>query len=137
MAVRSHFRSSLRTILFVGLCAGVAACARSAPELPPDYGSVDSTTPSPALSDFDEVDAAMSCTAIADEKARLRRKMAQLNAQITGKHGDNQVAGYVGGVLFPPLLLATDHSLDEKEALDKFQDRVDRLALLQRIRACP
>lgn len=134
--MRSRIRTNLRAGLFVSICAGVAACAGSAPELPPDYGSVNSATDRPALSDFDEIDAALPCDAIGDEKSRIRQKMARLNAEISGKHGDNEVTGYFAGVIFPPLALAADHSLEEKEALEKFQHRLDRLALLQQIKEC-
>lgn len=125
-------RISLFAALFVFAAGG---CARSAPELPPDYGSVDAPKRL-SIGDFSKADMKMSCPDLDREFALLSKKMEALDHQIRSKHGSNQAAGYIAGVLFPPALLAMESSSEQKQALDQHQDRSDTLLALKRVKNC-
>jgi hypothetical protein len=118
-------------------CAGVAlaGCARSAPDLPPDYGSVKPAEPLSA-DRFDAKDLALSCRDIAAEQQALVDEAEGLTGIIRANRQHNQAAGYFGGLfLFP--LVATRHNQDEKNRLDAMQARWDTLEMLDRFRSCP
>lgn len=135
--MRSFSRSNLRTALFLLLSVGIGACAGTAPHLPPDYGSTNAKPLPQKLSNFEPADVKLSCENIGSEKSDIRSKMNQLSAKIAGKHGGNQVVGYIGSAFFAPALLAADYSIQDKEELERFQLRLDKLALLQRLKDCP
>lgn len=135
MVAAVRFVSRISGLLLFAALA-LDGCARTAPDLPPAYG----TSGGPGLPDlthFDQDDAALTCEKIAAERFRIRRDMEAIETTIIAKHGTNQGIGYAAGVIFPPLLLAADNSLKAKELLDANQARLDRLALLERVKACP
>lgn len=135
--MRSFSRSKLRTALIFLLSIGIGACAGTAPDLPPDYGSTDAKPQPQKLSNFKPEDANLTCDGIGGEKSDIRAKMARLDAKIAGKHGKNEVVGFIGSAIFAPALLAADHSIKDKEELEKLHLRIDQLALLQRLKKCP
>ena len=123
-------------VLFIGI--SLAACARSAPDLPPDYWS---TNPSDkiALADFEPTDARMSCVEITKEHDGLEQEMEELEAEIRSNRRQNQVAGYflsVGLPLTLPAAGAVDHDTEEKQQLDQDQARMDKLSHLARLKSC-
>ncbi len=83
--------STTRVALFA--CLTVGACARSAPELPPDYSSVNSREEL-SSDDFDQDDVDATCDEIAAEKDQIRSDYAALESQITSTRGEEQAAGY-------------------------------------------
>ncbi len=113
----------------------VAGCARPAPELPQDYGSVDANAILLA-EDFSRADLGLSCDGIDREMSALSAEMRTLDSKIRGKHGSNEAAGYIAGVLFPPAILATDSGEGEKQALDAHQARRDEFVALKRLKSC-
>ena len=56
---------------------------------------------------------------------------------ITDKRGDNQVAGYIGGVFFLPILLATDNSSEAKQKIQNINRAKDEMYKLQSYKRCP
>ena len=113
----------------------LAACARSAPELPPDYGS-SSAQESLTLEQFDPVEAALDCEAIDKRMAMIKSEQAQYEARIRGNRSQNQAATYIGSVLFLPALLATEGDHAAKKELDRLQAQWDRMTGLKRLKDC-
>ena len=126
--------TSSRALLLAAL-VGLAACARSAPELPPDSGSTHATE-SLQMEQLEPAEAAASCTEIANSLSRNKREADALEAQIAGNRGQNQATAYIGGVLFLPALLATEGDYDAKDGLDRLQRERDRLIALKRLKSC-
>lgn len=128
-------RNSVPPITLVLAALVVSACARSAPDLPPDYGSV---KPAAKLSadSFDSADLRLSCVGIDSEKQSLAGEASQLNGVIQGNRQHNQVAGYLGGLFLFPALAARENP-EEKGRLDNIQARWDTLTQLDRFRQCP
>jgi hypothetical protein len=113
----------------------LGACARAAPELPPAYGEKGAPE-LPKLESMGAADASMSCDAIELERESVRSEMKELEATIVSTHDQNQAIGYAASAFFPPLVLAADHHLKATEQLDEKQQRLDRLILLDRLKAC-
>lgn len=130
-------RSPLPISFFVGLLAVTVlmACARRAPDLPPDYGSVAAGRVLPTEA-FNENDLQRTCGGIDAELTMLSAKMKTLDDGIRAKSGSNQAVGYIAGVIFPPAILATDNSAEAKQSLDELQSCRDYLILLKRYRDC-
>ena len=126
-------RSTTRIALFA--CLGVIACARSAPDLPPDYASVNSRE-TLSLHDFDQDDVDATCGEIAAEKVQIRSDYATLERQITSTRTKEQSGGYIAAVLFAPLALALDQKLEAKKRLDEMQARLDKLIALSLLKRC-
>lgn len=112
-----------------------AGCNRPAPDLPPDYGSVDAVVRS-NLTDFDPEDRELTCPEIDGKRRMLREEAERLTARIAHRHSGNQAAGYVGAVLFAPALLALNLSEEEKNKLNTLQARDDTLIRLKSVKLC-
>lgn len=112
----------------------VSACARSAPELPPDYGSVNATAKLSA-SDFDAADLRTTCLGIDAQQDALTEEASSLTGVIKGNRQHNQVAGYLGGMFLLPALAAKENPA-EKSRLDEIQARWDKLVQLERFKNC-
>lgn len=126
----------IRYLGYCGLvCLIAAGCARNAPELPQDRSSVNAVN-GLTKHDFLERDLAMDCAAIVSENKSIRAEADKYNATIQGNRQNNQVAGYIAGVLFLPAALATEQNTAEKARLDKLQHRFDTLQKLKRFRSC-
>lgn len=120
----SRRSSALLLVLLAG------ACARQSPELPPDLSA---RRPEQRLlvGDSESAEAKLDCPALALEYDRNKEATGKLESLIAGNRGHNQGVVYVGGLLFPPLLLAVKPDDDAKKSLDSLQaqrDRIDRLA---------
>lgn len=139
MARDARFISSMvrPAVALIGVAAAIAlvGCARSAPELPPDVGSV---KPSATLSAdrFSKSDLEMTCGEIADEQQRLIDTAKDLTGVIESNRAHNQAAGYFGGLFLLPLV-AVEHNDSEKASLDRMQVRWDTLEALERFQSCP
>ncbi len=132
MAVQLPLPSKLSVLLCAGLVVG---CARSAPQLPPDYGSVHSKE-NLTLENFSEEDRLRTCDTVERDMAAIISEVKSVESGIEAKHRSNEVAGYFAGVLFPPLILATDHSTEAKKILEQRQARWDQLLVLKRVKNC-
>jgi hypothetical protein len=81
--------------------------------------------------DSESAEGRLDCPGLASEYDRNKEATARLEALIAGSRAHNQTVVYVGGVLFPPLLLAVKPDDDAKKTLDELQsqrDRIDRLS---------
>lgn len=77
------------------------------------------------------------CTKLNGDIATLRGEMNTIEQVITGKRHSDQVAGYLSGVLFPPMALAIDQQRAQKAALDDRQRQIDSALARQRGLRCP
>lgn len=126
-----HLRNSLLLIA----CLGLAACARSAPELPVDYASVNAQS-TLSEADFEQADIEATCNEIAAERTEVTTSYDTLERQITSSREDEQAAGYLSAVLFPPAALAIPQKKEERAQLDEMQSRLDTLTALSRFKDC-
>ena len=112
------------------------ACATKAPELPPDYVSVH-TKQRLSVDDFDPATAELTCAEINQELGELNSERATQSHEITQKRGSNQTIGYIGGMFFLPLMLATDSSVQAKEKITNINIAKDKLYKLKAFKKCP
>jgi len=115
----------------------LGACARSSPELPPNLSD---RPPEQRLlpGDSESAEAKLDCAGLFLEGARNRQTADELEKRIADNRGRNQAIGYIGGVLFLPLLLAVKPDGDIKTTLNQLQsqrDRIDRLTQAHRCAA--
>jgi len=89
------------------------------------------------LGTFDEKDANGTCEEIVAEQIQTRTEYAALESQVTKSRREDQTAGYLSAVLFPPAALAIDQQSDAKKVLDEKQTRLDELVVLFRLKGCP
>jgi len=120
--------NSIKLVVAAAILA-LASCARDAPMLP--NGSF---APPPAVTPDERTG---RCAALATNIATLRGEMATINQVIAGHRHEDQVVGYLAGVLFPPLALAIDQQKAQKAALDDRQGKVDEALAEQHALACP
>lgn len=122
------------SVLLLALLAG--ACARQSPQLPPDLSA---RPPEQRLlaGDTGSAEAKLDCPGLVGEYERNKQATEKLEGVIAGNRGHNQGVVYVGGVLFPPLLLAVKPDDDAKKALDDLQAQRDRIDRLAKSRHCP
>lgn len=128
-AVRSSSSS-----LFAALAAGaaLAGCAHDAAPLPPlDAGArLDVGTPT-------DPERLARCAALSREIASLRAEMATIREVMKGHRTADQVGGYLGAILFPPVLIMADQQTARKTALDERQAKVDRRLAEESALRCP
>jgi hypothetical protein len=113
-----------------------AGCARNAPPLPPDLSHL---PPEQRLlvGDAESPEGRMDCVALQQEAAQNRTQIRQYEGVILANRGHNQAVGYIGGVVFTPLLLAAKNDDDAKKNLDQLQAKSDRIDRLGKARGCP
>jgi hypothetical protein len=126
-------RSKTSRALLLALLLG--GCARSSPELPPNLSD---RPPEQRLlqGDSESAEAKLDCAGLLQERERNRTTSSELEQKISGNRGHNQAVGYIGGVLFPPLLLAIKSDSDLKTTLDQLQSQRDRIDRLSQARKC-
>ncbi len=105
-AVQLHSRTEL-----VLLACLTAACARSAPDLPPDYASVNARQEL-SLEDFNDKDAMTTCEEIAAERDKIKTDHVALERQVTSTRRQDQTVGYLSAVLFPPAAILINLNKD-------------------------
>jgi hypothetical protein len=120
--------------LALGLLA-LAGCAAPPPPLPPDTTSVNRMR-SLSASDFSAGDIAMSCGDINAERLTNAAAMKAANDRIEGNRTQNQIAGYLGGMLLLPYL-ATEGNYAEKAEITQLYQRHDTLIELATLKHCP
>jgi hypothetical protein len=99
--------------------------------LPPERSSAR------ALDTFAPQDAQMSCDQIGDEWAASARERQTAEQNIAANRQNNQVAGYIGAVIFPPAYIATEGNYADKDRIVALQARRDVLIELARTKSCP
>ena len=83
-------------------------------------------------------EAALACEELATQLSRNLQRVAMLEGTIHSQRDSNQAVGYVGAVLFPPLMvIGTQHAIEEKAELDQLQEHRDRLRRVQASKSCP
>jgi hypothetical protein len=127
--------STNRKAVALAALMAVAACARNSPSLPPDLSHL------PAdqrllPGDTDSPEAKMDCAALKQEALRNRAATQQQEGLIASNRGHNQAVVYAGGVLFPPLLLASRNDDEAKKSLDQLQVQADRIDRLSKAKSC-
>ena len=113
----------------------LGGCTSPAPPLPPDTTGSTSVHPvSPA--DFAPADLALTCPQIADERASLKSKIDTANGNIAANRQNNEVAGYIGSLIFLPAYLATEGNYADKDAVKAAYARQDVLNKLDVLKRC-
>lgn len=130
--------NNARRAAFVSLivtAVALSACARPAPQLPPDYGSVD-TGKTLTADQFKAADLNLSCPQIDQEQLRLTEEAGRMTGVISDSKGYNEAIGILGALFIVPAL-AADQNAGEKRRLDEIQVRWDTLIALRRFKTCP
>lgn len=130
--------NSVRGVAFgslVALAVTLSACARPAPQLPPDYGSVN-TDAKLTADQFSSEDLRLSCTEIVEAQESLTDEAGRMTGVISDSKGYNETIGILGALFIVPAL-AADQNEDEKRRLDEIQKRWDTLVALKRFKTCP
>ena len=133
-SISSSSRTAGRAALAVAILLVASACARPAPELPPDYGSVDTENRLTA-DQFSQADLALSCPAIRTEQNGLTDEASRLTGVIRDSKDYNEAIGILGALFIVPAL-AADQNPDEKRRLNEIQSRWDTLVALHRFKSC-
>lgn len=126
-------RIGWRTAVCILAAVISVSCARSAPELPADFGSVDAQLP--ALSSFEMRDQGLVCEEIDAELLALSENALQHSAEINKNRASNQIAGYFG-ILFIVPALGLQTNTEQHDRLNDIQERWDTLVVLKRIKEC-
>ena len=113
----------------------IHGCAQTALDLPPDYGSKNSNIHLDE-SNFTNADLAITCPQIDEELIELRNQRAAIRTQIVASRESDQTIGYWSSVLFSPLWLAIDNDEDNKDLINRVQERIDTLIGLSRLKSC-
>lgn len=135
MAKGGRLHSLTSKAFAVALALSVAACARQAPSLPPDYGdgAMDSTQ---AVKSLPAHIQALSCGDIDRRLALIEKNDRALEETIRANRATNQAAGYIASVIFPPALFAAEHDGVAKGELNQNQEKRDQLLLVQKNKRC-
>ncbi|MCG8490057.1 MAG: hypothetical protein MI743_00445 [Sneathiellales bacterium] len=123
-----------RLFLSALMLGALCACARSAPDLPPDLQAKSAGEAAEILKITDK-DLALDCTQIQEEMQNLKKEHDIHETTIRTLRGQNQAATYLG-LFFLPAYLATDNNSVEKEKLDAIQKRFDQLYYLKKVKKC-
>jgi len=124
---------SSTSFCLIALAIAVGGCTRSAPDLPPDYGSVNASRQT--LASFPAHMRNLNCAQIASREADLEARNQKAEEIIKSNRTRNQVAGYLGALYLVPVV-AIENDEDQKALLDKNQREVDQLKQLQRVKRC-
>ncbi|CAN5549036.1 hypothetical protein BH10PSE6_BH10PSE6_49510 [soil metagenome] len=81
-------------------------------------------------------EAGLDCPALALEYEHNKEAAGKIEGVIKGNRDRNQAVVYVGGALFPPLLLAIKPDSDAKKTLDDLQMQRDRIDRLSKAKGC-
>lgn len=122
-------------VVIAGATLALAACATSAPSLPPDRAS-GSPGAAATIDSFSDHDRAMTCDDVAKEWSDTNAALAANNSAIESNRTQNQVAGYFGAMLIMPLA-ATDNNDPEKAKIAATYQRRDTLIRLAAAKHCP
>lgn len=105
----------------------LAACARSAPELP-DAKRLNAIAQTSQHISSD-------CPSILNKISDLESENRQLEYIIESNRGRNQAAGYFGALFLFPIVAAENNS-SEKGRLDKIQNQLDELRAVGNSKYC-
>ncbi|MDP6031577.1 MAG: hypothetical protein QGH78_03860 [Alphaproteobacteria bacterium] len=113
----------------------IYGCARTAPELPPNY-THNAGSPKELLSQVFLPIRGMTCDEIKKQLTNLSMHDSQLETEIHGNRGKNQASAYIAGVIFLPAILAVDNDKRAKILLDQNQKYRDELIFGQKAKDC-
>ena len=116
MVEGAPLRSSISVALVLGVLS--VGCARPAPPIPETAKALNQTLEQ-AVANLPASTRSLSCRDIGLKMDARKEHDSRLNQQIQSNRKKNQVAGYIGGVLFPPALLAIDNDSLRKALLDQ------------------
>ena len=119
------------TLLFL---AG-SGCTSSAPELPPDYGSINTTTTLRA-DQFESRDLAMNCGQIGQQQSQVTQDLATATRTIEASAGHNAKVSHSMVFLSPAAVVALKQNRREKAQLTNLQLRWDALIALRKLKNC-
>ena len=125
--------SKIAFTLFVVLFLN--SCAKNAPSLPKDYGSVESSEKL-TEEDFDKEFLKLTCKDISLQLMKLDSINKKNINKINSTRVEDQATGYVASVLFPPLWFAIDKHSDTKDKIDEVYRQKDKLFKLQSYKKC-
>ncbi len=131
--VRLRLNKTLPALFFASLL--LMGCARNAPELPNEYSSTGVHLSASYEKLPDRVKAA-DCSMLAQELIALDNSDQEHEDRIHSNREKNQVAGYVGAVLFPPVFLAIDNDDVAKDNLTRNQEKRDQIFIAQKMKNC-
>jgi len=117
----------------------LVGCASEAPPLPADTTSVNRVRDL-TLGDFTPEARAMSCDDIVADRHRIDDDMQKLNDTVNSNRSHNEtLVGFssFGGIVFAPLLLATESNDTEKGQIAQLYERRDTLIKLASLKHCP
>lgn len=112
----------------------LGACATSAPPLPTDT-TARNRQAIISQYDFTGSDLSKSCAGIKIEQMSNADKIASDNQAIAANRKQNEIAGYLGGILLVPYA-ATESNSAEKDDIAMLQQRQDTLLKLSAFRQC-
>jgi len=112
-----------------------AACAQSARELPPDMSRL---APEDRLQpgDRDDPTFALQCSDISQVVVDVKKERAQHEAKIAEARARNQGAIYFGALLFPPAVLLAEPNTTAIKAIQKLDERAERLDRIRAAKRC-
>ena len=122
--------------LAIFVAAALGACSTDAPPLPPDTTAINRVRTVEA-SEFAAADLALSCEEIARQRDEIGEAIRIAHARVAANSENNQVASYLGGVLFAPLLLATEGNYEDKDVIRNGHAKRDMLLRLAAFKNCP
>ncbi len=137
MKVKVERLSTLnKFLLIIVFLLALYGCATSAPDLPPDYGSVHSKHRL-SVDDFDPETANLTCEEIKQELVELNSEHVIQSQEIGDKRDSNQTIGFFGSLFFLPAYLATDSSAQANEKITNLHFAKDKLYKAQVFKQCP
>jgi hypothetical protein len=114
------------------LLLALAGCAHDATPLPP-VGAAQRVNVAP----MSESARLARCEALRTEVATFRSEIATIREVMAGRRTEDQVGGYLAGLLFPPIVLVADQQTSRKAALDERQAKVDQRLAEEGALRCP
>jgi len=108
----------------------LAACVRSAPDLPTAQAAS-------VQVDAGENERLAKCAALRERLAKHQTKARDLNAVVEGNRTKNQTLGYLSATVLFPLALGTEGNQQEKDALDALQKERDAVYAEMKTYRCP
>jgi len=129
MAKAARFNSLTKVTAAASLALMAAACARAAPELPPET-LTSGPTPAAMLS---PAESRLTCADVTRARASISKEERELEAKIRANREKNQAAVFIAGAAGAAL---SEHNEAEKRRLDELQQKRDRLIIIARQKSC-
>lgn len=122
-----------KPVLLALILTSVWGCVRDAPSLPQGWDA-QKAPPQEFATDNNRL---TRCETLSSDIATWRGEIQTIEQVMRGSRTNDQVAGYLSVVLFPPLALAIDQQRIRKKELDDRQSKIDQALTEQHHLACP